>query len=113
MLAAGNYIMAVSEYNLLPGNFGPLNPNAVNKVGYQFEFGISAAENRYVTPTCDYSGNLNGTFTLTSGLASCSKQPVLPAYQPASVPEPASIALLLAGLLELAALPKLKPVSPG
>ena len=103
MLAAGNYIMAVSEFNLAAGNFGPLNPAAVNKVGYQYEFGISGGQDAYVSSTCDYTGNLNGTFTLKGGLASCSAQPVLPTYQPARVPEPDSMALLVAGLVGLAA----------
>jgi hypothetical protein len=101
-LLAGDYIMVVSEYLLAAGNFGPLNPDAVNKVGYQYEFGISGGEDQYVSSTCDYTGHLNGTFTLKSGLASCGATPVLPTYQP-SVPEPGSFALLAIGLVGLGA----------
>lgn len=102
-LGAGDYIMVVSEYLLAAGNFGPLNPDAVNKVGYQYEFGISGGEDQYVSSTCDYTGNLNGSFTLKAGLPSCGATPVLPTYQP-SVPEPDSFALLAIGLLGLGAI---------
>jgi hypothetical protein len=99
-LLAGDYIMVVSEYLLEAGNFCPLNPDAVNKIGYQYEFGISGGEDQYVSSTCDYTGNLNGTFTLKAGLSSCGATPVLPTYQP-SVPEPDSVAVLAISLLGL------------
>ncbi|MBN9561329.1 MAG: hypothetical protein J0H14_11465 [Alphaproteobacteria bacterium] len=99
-LLAGDYIMVVSEYLLAAGNFGPLNPDAVNKVGYQYEFGISGGEDQYISSACDYTGNLNGTFTLKAGLPSCGATPLLPTYQP-SVPEPDSFAVLAIGLLGL------------
>jgi hypothetical protein len=103
-LSAGEYIMAVSESPLAAGNFGPLNPDAANKIGYQFEFGIGGGEDEYVSSTCDYAGNLNGTFTLTEGLASCPATPILPTYQPNSVPEPDSFVLMIVGLFGLGAI---------
>lgn len=103
-LSAGEYIMAVSEYPLAAGNFGPLNPDAANKVGYQYEFGIGGGEDQYVSSTCDYAGNLNGTFTLTVGLTSCPATPILPTYQPNSVPEPDSFVLMIVGLFGLGAI---------
>ena len=102
-LSAGEYIMAVSEHLLAAGNFGPLNPDAINKVGYQYEFGITGGEDQFVSSTCDYAGNLNGTFTLAVGLASCPATPILPTFQPRPVPEPDSFVLMIVGLFGLGA----------
>ena len=103
-LSAGEYIMAVSEDLLAAGNFGPLNPDAINKVDYQYEFGIAGGEDEFVSSACDYAGNLNGTFTLTVGLASCPATPILPTFQPSSVPEPDSFVLMMVGLFGLGAI---------
>jgi len=94
----GNYIMAVSEAPLAPGNFGPLNPASTNKVGYFFEFGISGAFQDDVIEGCTYAGSLNGTFSFMGGPESCPATPALPICQASTVPEPDSAAILAAGL---------------
>jgi hypothetical protein len=94
----GDYIMAVSEAPLTPGDLGPLNPASTNKVGYTFEFGITGAFQNDIVEGCSYAGNLDGTFSLASSPAGCPATPVLPTYQASAVPEPGSAAILLAGL---------------
>jgi hypothetical protein len=67
----GSCIMAVSEAPLALGNFGPLNPASTNKVGYFFEIGISGAFQDSVIVGCSSRGNLNSTFSFTSGPEGC------------------------------------------
>jgi hypothetical protein len=95
-LAFGNYVLAVSWYELLSGELGPIQIDTGINLAFDYEIGFSGSAGSNVTITCKASGNLDGTFTLdvrTAG-ANC-KLPT------AAVPEPAPMSLMLIGALAL------------
>jgi hypothetical protein len=90
-IAMGAYLAVVSEFALAAGNFGPLNPNALNPISYDYEIGFSDIASNDTRVTCIAQGNLNGTFTLTERTAGgCASV--------AQVTEPSALGILVAAL---------------
>ncbi len=90
-IASGAYLAVVSEFALAAGGFGPLNPDAANPIGYDYEIGFSDVASNDTQVTCIAAGNLNGTFTLTERVAGgCASL--------AQVSEPAALGILAAAL---------------
>lgn len=93
MFATGNYVAIVSQFPLAAGEFGPVHLAPVS-AGYDYEFSAFLPASNDVTVTGQCSGNLNGTFTARNNACAAGTP----------VPEPSSLALLIAGagLLHLA-----------
>jgi hypothetical protein len=90
-IAIGDYVALVSEFTLAPGAFGPLNPGALNPVGYDYEIGFSDLASNDTRVTCIAHGNLSGGFSTTERVAGGCAGFV-------AVTEPAAIGLLVVGM---------------
>jgi hypothetical protein len=95
-LPIGNYIIAVSWFELLNGELGPIQIDSGINLAFDYEVGFSGGAATNAIITCKASGNLDGTFSLDVRAAGTNCK--LPT---AAVPEPAPVSLALAGLLGL------------
>jgi hypothetical protein len=97
-LAPGDYIAVVSSSTLSPGEFGPFQTDPDVSIAIDYELVLDLVGGNETTYTCSIQGNLDGTSTKSPGDAVC----FLPAAD--RVPEPGSLALLLAGIAGAAGL---------
>lgn len=85
--AVGSYVAVVSQFPLAAGEFGPTHLAPLSaSYNYEFSAFLPTSNETTITGRCD--GNLNGTFTAFNNACAAGT----------SVPEPASLALLAAGV---------------
>ncbi len=95
-LPIGDYVLAVSWYELMNAELGPIQVDANVNIAFDYEVGFSGGAATNAIVTCKASGNLDGTFTLDVRVTGANCK--LPS---AVVPEPAPAAFILMGLMGL------------
>ncbi|MBL8700734.1 MAG: PEP-CTERM sorting domain-containing protein [Alphaproteobacteria bacterium] len=96
LLDPGDYVAVVSASTLSPGEFGPFQDDPAVTLGMDYELVLDQAGGNSSDYTCSIEGTLAGGFVVTK--FAVSPPSVADCVVPSSVPEPGSLALLLAGL---------------
>jgi hypothetical protein len=94
-LPIGDYVLAVSWFELLPGELGPIQLDANVNLAFDYEVGFAGSAGTNATITCKASGNLDNSFTLDVRVTGANCQ------LPSAVPEPAPLSLAAIGLIGL------------